>query len=72
MSKHSYIQIQKGDLVAEVIPSAVRAWKRNGWTVVDDESSEVPPNQVQEKSPTELLVPEEPAKQHPLPDKTKE
>lgn len=41
MPKPKMVEIKKGDLIAEVVSTSVAAWKRNGWTVVDDESSEV-------------------------------
>ena len=41
MSKQREIEIEKDGQTASVLASAVEAWKRNGWTVVDDGSSDV-------------------------------
>jgi hypothetical protein len=40
MSKRQMVKIQKDGQEAEVMPSSVTAWERNGWTLVDDESSD--------------------------------
>ena len=34
------VEIKKGDLRGSCLPGAVNAWRRHGWTVVDDGSSE--------------------------------
>jgi hypothetical protein len=34
------VKITKDGMDAEVMPTAVPAWERNGWTVADDGSSE--------------------------------
>ncbi len=58
MAKPKTVQIKKGDVTAECLASAVSAWERNGWTVVDDESSDVEAT----PAPAEpVLVVEDPA-----------
>jgi hypothetical protein len=39
------VKIAKDNMRAEVMPSAVPAWERNGWTVADDGSSEEAPEE---------------------------
>lgn len=54
------IDIEKGDLKGKCMPSALRAWQRNGWTAVEDSSSEpVVPDPVDVEPQDEApLVPE--------------
>ncbi len=44
MSKQREIEIEKDGQKATVLKSAVPAWERNGWTVVDDGDSDVEVN----------------------------
>jgi hypothetical protein len=60
MPKTKMVKITKDDQEAEVLKSAVRAWERNGWTVVDDgDSEDAPvaatgdPSQGEQVSPTD-------------------
>lgn len=39
------VTIAKGDIRAEVLPSSVQGWQENGWTLVDDGSSETDSHQ---------------------------
>lgn len=41
------IKVEKDDVQAEIMPSARAAYQRNGWTVVEDGSSEEAPQQVE-------------------------
>ena len=38
-----YVKIEKDGVEGQCMPAAVKAWERNGWTVVDDGSSESAP-----------------------------
>ena len=38
--KKKHVEIAKDDLRGWVLPEALPAWERNGWTRVDDGSSE--------------------------------
>ena len=40
MAKLRFVKIEKDGIEAEVLPESVKAWERNGWTAVDDGSSE--------------------------------
>lgn len=40
MAKAKTVQITKDDMTGYVLEKAVPAWERNGWTAVDDGSSE--------------------------------
>jgi len=40
MTNRRYVKLEKDGIEGECLPSAVEAWKRNGWTVVDDGTSE--------------------------------
>lgn len=40
MSNKKYVQIEKDGIQGECLPSAVKTWEANGWTVVDDGDSE--------------------------------
>lgn len=53
--KKKYVEIanSRGDH-AKVMPSSVKLWERNGWTVVDDGSSETP-DQVEDQQQLSLL-----------------
>ena len=42
MSKKMVEMANKDGDHQKVMPSAVKVWQRNGWTVVDDGSSETP------------------------------
>ena len=65
MSKQQEVKIQKGDLVGTVLASSVATWKRNGWTVVDDGSSDV-----EVKLPAPKVAQKKP--EYPATDKTEE
>lgn len=43
MGKNRFVEIEKDGIRGECLPSAVRVWERDGWTVVDDGSSEETP-----------------------------
>jgi hypothetical protein len=43
MARVQRVKITKDDAEAYVMPSAVEAWERNGWTAADDGSSEEAP-----------------------------
>jgi hypothetical protein len=47
-----YVTITKDGEEGQCMPSAVKTWERNGWTVVDDGSSESAPEAPAEKEPT--------------------
>lgn len=40
MPKPKKVKIKKDGVTGECLASAVTAWERNGWTVVDDGNSE--------------------------------
>jgi hypothetical protein len=40
MAQKQLVKITNGDVEAHVLPAAVKAYERNGWTAVDDGSSE--------------------------------
>lgn len=48
MPRPREVEITKGDLKAKVLKESVAAWKRNGWTVADDGSSDEAPAPVEE------------------------
>lgn len=72
MPKPKFVKITKDGLEGEVVKSALPAWERNGWTAVDDESSEVEPH-TQDVPQTELAT-DKPADkpQKPRPETIKE
>jgi hypothetical protein len=39
MGKTKFAKIEKDGIEGECLPSAAKAWERDGWTVVDDGSS---------------------------------
>jgi len=43
MPKTKWIEITYDDQTARVLPESVPAWEENGWTVVEDGSSESQP-----------------------------
>jgi len=43
MAREQRVKITKDDVEAYVMPSAVSAWERNGWTAADDGSTEEAP-----------------------------
>jgi len=78
MSKQRFVKITKDDLQGECLPSAVDAWERNGWTVVDDGVSEGESvqdvdaqNSVQPAQPQPQQIAQKPVSQKPA-DQTKE
>lgn len=40
MAKLRFVKIEKDGVEGECLPEALKAWERNGWTAVDDGSSE--------------------------------
>jgi len=57
MPKTKMIKIKKGDIEAECLRSAVPAWERNGWTVVDDGTSDQEPAPTGDPSQGEQVGP---------------
>lgn len=44
MSRAQHVEIQKGELRGRVLPRSLPTWEANGWTRVDDGSSEPEPS----------------------------
>lgn len=56
MAKQKLVTIKNGDLESRVLPGSVAAWERNGWTAVDDGSSEASPEVKAEGTPEEQVT----------------
>lgn len=44
MSRKKEVQLRKGNTVVSVMPTTVKRYERDGWTVVEDGSSEAAQN----------------------------
>lgn len=40
MAKTKYVTIEKDGEQGQIMPASISVWEKNGWTVVDDGSSE--------------------------------
>lgn len=40
MAKRKHVVIEMGGVTGKCLPSALEVWQRNGWTVVDDGTSQ--------------------------------
>lgn len=59
-----YVKIEKDGVEGQCMPAAVKVWEANGWTVVDDGSSESAPEEPagDEAAPAvETVTPQTPA-----------
>jgi hypothetical protein len=58
MPKPTYVQIAKGDIIGSCTQESVESWERDGWTVVDDSSSETGSSEPGERVVIESSLPE--------------
>jgi hypothetical protein len=58
MPRPKFVEIEKDGSKAQVAEQSLSVWKRNGWTVVEDGSSEnskeTPEKETKEKKPTDV------------------